>query len=298
MQKTSPHSATETTAPGKLHWWLLFATLAALLFSLNLNSVGVTRGGDNDEGSGIGGTGRQALPGSESGLGGTGLRPFVSMNTQHEVEAAQRPRHDIRPVIDPQAPDIPPVQPVTSVPIEAPVTVALDARRTRDSGAIDIAEQIQRDIDSNALTFQRLRTGEGSSRQWEPTVFAATTPDTINNGATRSDEGTRSDEATRSAIAPPTDFAASASELAADTDTATSIAEATEEDTVSWDELAGFLAETAASEANEREAATSKANARRTRPEHLQRPELPPLQRVRPIQRAAVLPPRIKPLAL
>lgn len=298
MQKASLYSTTETTASGRLHWWLLLAALAALLFSLNLNSVGVTRGGDNDEGSGIGGTGRQALPGGESGLGGTGLRPFVSMNAEQEVEAAQRPRHDIRPVIDPQTLDIAPVQPVTSVAIEAPVTVALDASRTRDSGAIDIAEQIQRDIDSNALTFQRLRAGQGSSRQWEPTVFAATAPDTINNEATRSDVATRSDLATRSDTAPPADLAATDSELAVDTDAASAIAEATDENTVSWDELAEFLAETAASDAEERDAATGEANARRTRPERLQRPELPPVQRVRPLQRAAVLPPRIKPLAL
>ena len=46
-------------------------TLLILLALLNFSSTGVVQGGD-DDGSGIGGTGRMATPGSESGFGGTG----------------------------------------------------------------------------------------------------------------------------------------------------------------------------------------------------------------------------------
>ena len=61
----------------------MMALLLCLLL-LNLPSTGVIRtpanGGDEDGGSGLGGTGRYSTPGS-SGLGGTGYRPFLGFES-------------------------------------------------------------------------------------------------------------------------------------------------------------------------------------------------------------------------
>jgi len=288
MQNPSPIFANYPTACGRLHWWFLLAALAGLLLSLNFGSAGVTRGGDEDEGSGIGGTGRHALPGSESGLGGTGLRPFVTLNAEREIEVTLRLRADIMPVIDPAEFDIPPVQPVTRAPVAAPVTVAQESLRTRDSGPIDISEQIQRDLDSNALTFQRLRAGQDNGPMARASARVA------DDGLSQETQAYLADAAT----APDRTGESTAGVAEAPTTEADGSDPVHGADTVSWQELAGFLAENAAARDDEEKAGEADTTTRLSRPERLQRPELPQVQRVRPIQRAAVLPPRIKPLAL
>ena len=282
MQRTPLFTLSESTVPGRLHWWFLVAAVVALLLGLNFGSAGVTRGGDEDEGSGIGGTGRKALPGGESGLGGTGLRPFVSINAEREVEATLHLRDDLTPVVDPRDLDIPPVMPVNSSVIAATALAAREVSFTRNSGPIDISEQIQRDLDSNALTFHRLRLSQDNG----PAQREATA---------RPDNTGLADDPVAGPELAARDNADAAEEQRERRDAEVA---ATGDGRVSWQELAGFLAENAAADDEEDAASHGEAQTRLSRPERLQRPELPQVQRVRPIQRAAVLPPRIKPLAL
>lgn len=273
---------------------LIFALgLFLLALLLNISSSGVVRDGGDDEGSGIGGTGRIAIPGSESGLGGTGLKPFVGMQMDTNTEAGlAEGLVEINVLYDPSQRDlavtsqldldIPPSREITSEPLPSPARVAVANQFTKDSSAIDISEQIQRDLDSNALSFMQLR--EAASQYTEQAV-------------TESSIATR-DELDRVPL-PDSDFIAE-----------TDIAEpATElKDEVSWSALANLLQEQGEHLANSSnpvsdasyitDSDTELDQDRLARPERFQRPELPPVQRVRPIQRAAILPPRVRPLQL
>ena len=75
------------------------------------------------------------------------------------------------------------------------------------------------------------------------------------------------------------------------------------ESALSWAELATYLASeqnAAAMEPRQLAAADSvtEPRSRMQRPERIQRPELPPVQRIQPIRPTAILPPRVKPMRL
>jgi hypothetical protein len=138
--------------------------LAALLLLalLNFSSTGFVRGGD-DDGSGIGGTGRMTAPDSGSGFGGTGFKPFVGMNGDNELEILRSPAQLERAVTETVSKTVnrtwytafDAVAPTPVAPLASPVAVVQERAITTDSSAIDITEQIQRAIDSNALYFHR-----------------------------------------------------------------------------------------------------------------------------------------------
>lgn len=284
-----------------LHFPTMAAALAAVLvlLLLNFSSFGGMRGGEDDEGSGIGGTGRMAVPGSESGFGGTGRKPFLGLRT--DASDAEKPVTEIEihsaPALRPQAIassvqlDIPAAREIELPPVEAPVQVASAAQFTRDSSAIDISEQIQRDLDSNALAFQQLRSAVSN----------------YVSGASELDTGA---EAENSVANEAVMVADASTQLADNTDAAQLAQEANTakpelRDEVSWDAVASFFARNADSQAgdaarsNVQDASFAADDADRlSRPDRIQRPELPPVQRVRPVQRAAILPPRVKPLRL
>lgn len=146
----------------------LTAGLAALLLLalLNFSSTGFVRGGD-DDGSGIGGTGRMTAPDSGSGFGGTGFKPFVGMNGDNELEILRSPAQLERAVTETVSKTVSKtvnrtwytafdaVAPTPVAPLASPVAVVQERAITTDSSAIDITEQIQRAIDSNALYFHR-----------------------------------------------------------------------------------------------------------------------------------------------
>ncbi len=258
----------------------LAAMLAALLvlLLLNFSSTGVVRhGGEEDEGSGIGGTGRMLTPGSGfggtgraptggSGLGGTGFRPFLSVNDAQEVEI----NHSVADAgtaltasLDLQ---IDATIPVSVDPVESPIEVTAEQFITRDSGPINITESIQVAVNSNALAFEQLH------EQLQAEVEAVAT---------------------------------SESEADLVSDSVTDLVQA-EEPALTWSAVASYLA----ANMPERDESTELAlnltdvdyeeadSERADRPEKIQRPVLPPIQRARPIQRAAILPPRVQPFRL
>ena len=267
---------------------LLLLLAALCLALLNLQSSGFVRygaGGEEDEGSGIGGTGRHLIPGSDSGLGGTGYRPFIGYERQpeaNESNASVARNAEIPELViyhDPGKQSLavsksvtrnwPVTQAVTEPSLPAPATVATLDDYGRDSSPILISEQIQRDLESDALFYKQLESSLSSSEQ---------ATESHSNDATRADTGEQES----------TDVAALQNDG----------------DQISWQTLASFL--TDAGQMDEQSdpsfaALTSdneESNQRTQRPDRLQRPELPPMQRVRPVQRAGVLPPRIKPLSL
>ncbi len=269
---------------------LLLLLLLMAIVLLNLPATGFVRfGGGDDEGSGLGGTGRTAIPGSESGLGGTGFKPFLGYTAPVGASESDRPAEVViyhRPeamalaVSKSVQADIPATRPVTAAPLPSPVTVMAASNFTRDSSAILIHEQIQREMDEMALSF-----ADDETLQQQVAATPAPSAHTITSSAENSD--------TQPAAA----------SLASQLET---------QDEVSWQALGNYLADqrtAKTSEEGESELAalstellspdlSSEANQRMSRPDRVQRPELPTMQRVRPVQRAGVLPPRIQPFKL
>ncbi|GAB5500013.1 MAG: hypothetical protein PsegKO_23240 [Pseudohongiellaceae bacterium] len=288
---------TRTLLPNGITWrqpssLLVAGLLLAAFLALNVSSSGTT-GGD-DTGSGIGGTGRMAEPGS--GLGGTGLKPFLGFdaNTATGPEQQSRDIAILPPGTDRKLAltetlvlDIPAQRDIERAPLPSPAQVAATKSFTRDSSAISITEQIQREIDSNALYFNRLNAG--------------TSPGSAKTGTQRETpqpDSDKHDPVQQELLTVATETADDDKDLVAAEDNAATPASVDgSPESVSWTSLASYLAEqqpTAGNDTPEDSAQTPRLE----RPERVVRPELPPIQRVRPVQRAAVLPPRIKPLSL
>jgi len=267
----------------------LLALLLALLL-LNLPSSGFVRYGPgaDDEGSGLGGTGRTPVPGSDSGLGGTGFRPFVGYTSSEAdgssaarsalskgdpaVTVYRQPTERNLAISSSVVLDIPTQRPVSSAPLPSPRETLHADDYTRDSSAILITEHIQQEIDNNALIFAQLDAQSD-----------------IDTG-----DAPHKDTVTPEQSASPF----------------TAVEEANTEtprnEGVSWLALSSYLTEQQDSPSKDSSDSALAALAndrndidrRMQRPDRVQRPQLPPMQRVRPVQRAGVLPPRIKPLKL
>jgi len=268
---------------------ILLALLLALLL-LNLPSSGYVRFGPGagDEGSGLGGTGRSPIPGSESGLGGTGFRPFVGYSdnaasstsseqgvgeiTAPAVTVYHQPTERELAVSNSVVLDIPAQRSVSAAPVPSPRKALRTDDYTRDSSAILINEQIQQDIDSNALFFTQLDAQSEFGVSTRPKSNFVVSENPVN--AVAADDG------------PSTESRGS--------------------DEVSWLALSNYLADQHDALSEEKNGSSLAAltgeqdndDERLQRPDRVQRPELPTMQRVRPVQRAGVLPPRIKPLKL
>jgi len=246
---------------------LLMALLLLLVALWNYsNSTGIVRGGEEDEGSGLGGTGRMAVPGNESGFGGTGLRPFLGLNEQQELKVLFDPVQRDKSISNLAASNthVVPAELIEDAPLPPPVRVIADRNLTRDSAEISIAEATQYELTSDALILARLRE-------------EISTVDTV---PARTIEKTQA-----STPLPPI-------EHARDIDRQTQTAE------VSWADLARLLQDGQPNATEAQLASSTEDTDRIARPDRIKRPELPPVQRIRPVQRAAILPPRIKPLKL
>ncbi len=275
---------------------LIVACLLAVLAGLNYTSSGIIRGGEDDEGSGIGGTGLMPTPTGQSGLGGTGFKPFLGYNAEQGLEIRHSLSATIKPVTDTLGPLPAPEQPVTASVRPALVDVAFRPDASLRSGEIDISEKIQRDIEINALYFERLN--EQLNSDDERHIGQQSIASTAAVDTPVEPQATVADTVQLAQL----DNSDSANAISSD-DTALEIAQepADSAESLTWNTVARYLANNiAADELNTEESAedSPKDAARSARPERLQRPEIPPVQRVRPIQRAAILPPRVKPLQL
>ena len=267
--------------------WL--AVGAALLAALLAFSGQISRG-DENEGSGIGGTGRTVVPGSESGLGGTGFRPYLGSSTDRSKGSAQPElvsrEDDNLPSI--ASPDAILVEQNTTASIPAPempiprvVELITPSEVTRSSSPISIVEQIQHDLDRDVFLLQQA--AEYRAEELEGYVNSPFLPLPEHESASTAQSGTNTGSD------------------AGKTDTASTVA-ASE---LNWSSIAAMLgqansdsqASTGGNTSLERSTnELEMASDRIHRPKRIARPSLPPVQRVRPLQRPGLLPPRIRPM--
>lgn len=271
----------------------LWAMLLVLLLSLlTYNSNGIIRGGgDDDEGSGLGGTGRSLNnfiePGAGSGLGGTGFRPYLGVNTNSdskpdEVLIIDRPQIEANRDSDSglptaiaashsgiQLPNLQIARRISS-PVDNPARVANPGSFTRNSSAISIEESMQWELDQQVLNLEVAQNLLAEKRA--------------------NDTATEYKEMTQAELDP--NPVANTADHSADQEPS---------GTISWASLVQQLNNHPETELDNltqlSEEQTPTAEIMQ-RPERIQRPALPPVQRIRPVQRAGLLPPRIRPLQL
>ncbi len=239
--------------------------LAVLFFIATLlitaGSLGKVRnGGDGgDGGSGMGGTGKSGEFGG-SGFGGTGGPSpfFTSFDTSTPDAASQDAQADTTPAPAIAVQDVPPVQQ------EAPNSA--------------LQNEIIETIESNPMRAQTdIEIAQGSLETQAPLVVEEE-PAPVQLVALPEVEVEVKPEAEQPQLA------------------LTPVEAVREEPADIVEEAPQQLAETMAvkleTETEEEEA----SRARGDLPDRIQRPEIPPFQRIRPVQRPALLPPRIQPM--
>ena len=271
-------------------------------------AVGDRRGGE--EGSGVGGTGILDLPGS--GLGGSGMRPYLGIVSPQETVldgldkqlAAggfdQGPANEVIVLRDASFP--------RNTPQNSEITEEVKIKRVLDNPVSSVRSTTQQTPQSptHTATQPAITRNDGSTGRriegfLQSDLSSLTTDGSIESASSISilesiENGTQQINAL---------LAISASELG--------MPEAEINETeiepaaVQWADIVNWLNANASAEqekAVEKPTAIPKATrdnlaiAEITRASGLRRPQLPSLQRARPLQRATILPPRVRPLGL
>ena len=265
-------------------WGMRFAfllLLTSVYFLGNLQpAVGDRRSGD--EGSGVGGTGILELPGS--GLGGTGMRPFLGFD--------QRIPSEVIVVREP------------ALPRDTMMSTAF-ATESGIERVLDKLEPATQAVTQKITQAATPKMNEPDGRRIEG-FLQPNLSSLITNGSAES----ASSLSILESIENGTEqinvlLAISAGELGMPE--AGIAKDEIEPASVRWVDIANWLNATALAEQGktvEQPATVAKntkdgvAIAEVTRATALRRPQLPPLQRARPLQRATILPPRVRPLGL
>ncbi len=265
-------------------WGMRFAfllLLTSVYFLGNLQpAVGDRRSGD--EGSGVGGTGILELPGS--GLGGSGMRPFLGFD--------QRIPSEVIVVREPALPSDTMMS--TAFATESGIERVLDKLEPA-------TQAVTQKITQAATPKMNEPVGRRIEGFLQPNLSSL-----ITNGSAES----ASSLSILESIENGTEqinvlLAISAGELGMPE--AVIAKDEIEPASVRWVDIANWLNATALAEQGktvEQPATVAKntkdgvAIAEVTRATALRRPQLPPLQRARPLQRATILPPRVRPLGL
>lgn len=265
-------------------WGMRFAfllLLTSVYFLGNLQTaVGDRRSGD--EGSGVGGTGILELPGS--GLGGSGMRPFLGFD--------QRIPSEVIVVREP------------ALPRDTMMSTAI-ATESGIERVLDKLEPATQAVTQKITQAATPKMNEPDGRRIEG-FLQPNLSSLITNGSAES----ASSLSILESIENGTEqinvlLAISAGELGMPE--AGIDKDEIEPASVRWVDIANWLNATALAEQGktvEQPATVAKntkdgvAIAEVTRATALRRPQLPPLQRARPLQRATILPPRVRPLGL
>ncbi len=265
-------------------WGMRFAfllLLTSVYFLGNLQpAVGDRRSGD--EGSGVGGTGILELPGS--GLGGSGMRPFLGFD--------QRIPSEVIVVREP------------ALPRDTMMSTAI-ATESGIERVLDKLEPATQAVTQKITQAATPKMNEPDGRRIEG-FLQPNLSSLITNGSAES----ASSLSILESIENGTEqinllLAISAGELGMPE--AGIAKDEIEPASVRWVDIANWLNATALAEQGktvEQPATVAKntkdgvAIAEVTRATALRRPQLPPLQRARPLQRATILPPRVRPLGL
>ena len=265
-------------------WGMRFAFLllvTSVYFLGNLQpAVGDRRSGD--EGSGVGGTGILELPGS--GLGGSGMRPFLGFD--------QRIPSEVIVVREP------------ALPRDTMMSTAI-ATESGIERVLDKLEPATQAVTQKITQAATPKMNEPDGRRIEG-FLQPNLSSLITNGSAES----ASSLSILESIENGTErinvlLAISAGELGMPE--AGIAKDEIEPASVRWVDIANWLNATALAEQGktvEQPSTVAKntkdgvAIAEVTRATALRRPQLPPLQRARPLQRATILPPRVRPLGL
>lgn len=277
---------------------LLLALLFLAVAALNTGSSGGIRfGGDEEDGSGFGGTGR--APTGGSGLGGTGLKPFLGDAGEVRIQFEPNAIVIAEQVADEEIKRIPQVGEVLP-PVTVVTATEFAAQHTAE---VSITDSIQRRLRRDAVVYERiLESVEG----YYPPEVDRTSPRM--SAPERAPEQRAAIDAPPvaamevAAVVPAAPAPASSSGAASAADSVAADAEVSnsspDPERITWAELASYLAEnSAAGEADDAPATETAENpAAIERPDRIRRPELPQVQRGRIIQRPAILPPRVQPM--
>lgn len=265
-------------------WSMRFAfllLLTSVYFLGNLQpAVGDRRSGD--EGSGVGGTGILELPGS--GLGGSGMRPFLGFDQRIPSEVI--------------------VVRETALPRDTMMSTAI-ATESGIERVLDKLEPATQAVTQKITQAATSKMNEPEGRRIEG-FLQPNLSSLITNGSAES----ASSLSILESIENGTEqinvlLAISAGELGMPE--AGIDKDEIEPASVRWVDIANWLNATALAEQGktvEQPATVAKSTkdgmaiAEVTRATALRRPQLPPLQRARPLQRATILPPRVRPLGL
>lgn len=264
-------------------WGMRFAfllLLTSVYFLGNLQpAVGDRRSGD--EGSGVGGTGILELPGS--GLGGSGMRPFLGFD--------QRIPSEVIVVREP------------ALPRDTMMSTAI-ATESGIERVLDKLEPATQAVTQKITQAATPKMNEPDGRRIEgflqPNLSSLITNGSAESASSLSilesiENGTEQINAL---------LAISAGELGMPE--AGIAKDEIEPASVRWVDIANWLNATALAEQGKtveqptvaKNTKDGMAIAEVTRATALRRPQLPPLQRARPLQRATILPPRVRPLGL
>lgn len=246
---------------------LLAVFLFIASFVIATGSFGkVGGGGSDDEGSGIGGTGRTGEFGG-SGLGGTGApSPLVTHNetpteTETETESQATP------------------SPTSILALSPVIDLRIDTR-IPDRVKSEILQELNTNIEQRALQLSESNTEvpQPAAELVEPRIIEPI-------------QLVEASEATTRDVA-PNQLAESVSNIAIDT-------------TQELLEIPPVLIEPAVTVENQQLAEGTSSEPenimeaqRLEMPERIQRPDLPPIQRVRPVERISIMPPRAQPMRI
>ena len=267
---------------------LLLTLFAVALAAMHAGDSGGLRfGGGEDEGSGFGGTGR--MPTGDSGLGGTGYRPWLGDAGEVRVRprpgivsiAEQLAAEDIRPL--PEAADVQPPAAVVTAPELAAVHTA----------EVSISDAIQTQLQRDAVIYQRIV--ESVEGYYPPETDRAL----VRTASVEAAPAPEQAPAAVAAAATPDAFPVEPVPAPAPSSPPASAGEvagpALEVIAPDWADLVAYLIDQPPDgPAAEADAIGDIPAAQR--PDRIRRPELPQVQRGRIVQRPPVLPPRVQPM--
>ena len=304
---------TVDTVMSVLPFRLVLALVVACLLILGSFKPAASDRRGGDEGSGVGGTGILDLPGT--GLGGSGLRAFLGITTPQgyplEVASAQlavggppsvlttsnlNEPHSTNEIIVLHEPYLP----LTKADLEAkPAPTSPTVNSTRVNSAVVRvldAEPLSVNTKAHPIDLSQAPSIEG----FIETAMASLAIDDRHRAA-----GSLSiSESIEYSIKDNNSVLALSAIALVDTAVNNPTELGNRAEPLVWKDIANWLsanaAKAAAAAAKEwnNENSDNLAIAEMARATGIRRPQLPPLQRARPLQRAAILPPRVRPLGL
>ena len=256
---------------------LLLALLAVVAAALFAGSSGGLRfGGEEDEGTGFGGTGRAPIGGS--GLGGTGFKPWLG--DTGEVEIRYRP--DAVVIAEQVAEADIPRMPAPEAVQPPPAIVSGPQFAAAHPAEVSITDSIQGQLQRDAVIYQRIV--ESVEGYYPPEVERS---------------AARVAPPVQAPVQAPVQVPQPASPANPETVTAAEeTVEPPEPAAASWAELVAYLAENQPAKAEPaiESVEVTAEPATVQRPNRIRRPDLPQVQRGRFVQRPAILPPRVQPM--